>query len=61
MLSSRFEKGDTVGLEGNAEAKGTVASVSSDGLVVTVHWHDLGNILTFIAASAVVPRADLTN
>jgi hypothetical protein len=54
MSGTKFEKGDRVGIEGKATARGTVESVSRDGELVTVCWHDLADIRTFINASALV-------
>ena len=59
MSVTRFEKGDGVTMEDKAEARGTVESVSRDGAVVTVCWHDLADIRTFINASALVRSAPI--
>ena len=54
MSVTKFEKGDGVGIKDKPEARGTVESVSGDGAVVTVRWHDLADIRTFINPSALV-------
>lgn len=54
MSEIKFETGDSVGIEGKAEARGTVERVSGDGSMVTVCWHDLAEIRTFINTSSLV-------